>query len=81
MFANSIKIENDSSFLENIRGVSVDSYKIHKDKVVISGQLDVDDDFFRNFKTIVRYSFSDLSLQKEEYLTPSQFVFQDLDYN
>ena len=79
MFANSIKIENDSSFLENIRGVSVDSYKIHKDKVVISGQLDVDDDFFRNFKTIVRYSFSDLSLQKEEYLTPSQFVFQDLE--
>jgi hypothetical protein len=79
MFANSIKIENDSSFLENIRGVSIDSYKIHKDKVVISGQLDVDDDFFRNFKTIVRYSFSDLSLQKEEYLTPSQFVFQDLE--
>ena len=79
MFANSIKIENDSSFLENIRGVSVDSYKIHKDKVVISGQLDVDDDFFKNFKTIVRYSFSDLSLQKEEYLAPSQFVFQDLE--
>ena len=79
MFANSIKIENDSSFLENIRGVSIESYKIHKDKVVISGQLDVDDDFFRNFKTIARFSFLDRSLQAEEYLTPSDFVFQNLD--
>lgn len=78
MFANSIKIENDSSFLEYTQA-SVSSYRIYKNKVIINGELDISDDFLHNFKTIMRVSFSSSSLQKEEYLSPSEFLFTDLE--
>jgi hypothetical protein len=80
MFANSLKIESDSSFTEHVQGVTIESYRLYKNKVVISGQIDISDEYLRNFKTIARFSFSNSSLQKEEYLVPNNFVFVDSEF-